>query len=239
MSESNEQKLRDQYAEIAVLAGRLAHEIRNPLSTISLNVEMLVEDFSEASTPRERRALNRANIVQRECLRLQELLNDFLSFARAAHKSASLRLEPPGRRSAGVLRAQVEGGQDRNRAVIGSESAGRADRSRAIARRAVESGHQRPTSDARRRTAGSAHARHSERRGAGSDRHRRGHGRKDPGGVFSNVFFQQARRVRAGATDSRKIIEAHGGTISVQSAVGRGTQFTIELPGVDWPLTRG
>jgi signal transduction histidine kinase len=29
---------------------------------------------------------------------------------------------------------------------------------------------------------------------------------------------------------ARKIIEAHGGRIALQSEVGRGTQFTIALP---------
>ena len=33
-----------------------------------------------------------------------------------------------------------------------------------------------------------------------------------------------------GLPTTRKIIEAHGGRIDVQSEVGRGTQFTIELP---------
>ena len=33
-----------------------------------------------------------------------------------------------------------------------------------------------------------------------------------------------------GLPTTRKIIEAHGGRINLQSEVGRGTQFTIELP---------
>jgi signal transduction histidine kinase len=33
-----------------------------------------------------------------------------------------------------------------------------------------------------------------------------------------------------GLPTTRKIIEAHGGRISVQSEVGHGTKFTIELP---------
>ena len=34
------------YAEFAALVGGLAHEIRNPLSTIRLNMELLAEDFA-------------------------------------------------------------------------------------------------------------------------------------------------------------------------------------------------
>ena len=33
-----------------------------------------------------------------------------------------------------------------------------------------------------------------------------------------------------GLPTARKIVEAHGGRISVQSEVGRGTQFTLEFP---------
>jgi signal transduction histidine kinase len=33
-----------------------------------------------------------------------------------------------------------------------------------------------------------------------------------------------------GLPTARKIIEAHGGRISVQSEVGRGTKFVIEFP---------
>src|SRR5208337_2342074 len=36
-------RLRAQYAEISQLAGGLAHEIRNPLSTLSLNLDLLEE----------------------------------------------------------------------------------------------------------------------------------------------------------------------------------------------------
>ena len=41
-------RLVDQYTEIARLAGALAHEIKNPLSTIRLNMELLVEDLARA-----------------------------------------------------------------------------------------------------------------------------------------------------------------------------------------------
>ena len=60
------QKLVDQYTEIAKLAGGLAHEIKNPLSTIRLNMELLAEDFGEdAENPLHRRALAKMQVMQR------------------------------------------------------------------------------------------------------------------------------------------------------------------------------
>ncbi len=75
-------RLRAQYAEIAQLAGGLAHEIRNPLSTMWLNLDLLAEDFQEPEDPRERRVLQKIERVRRESHRLESLLEDFLRFAR-------------------------------------------------------------------------------------------------------------------------------------------------------------
>jgi signal transduction histidine kinase len=75
--------------------GALAHEIRNPLSTIRLNMELLAEDFenTDPDSPtkqRDRRAKAKIELVRQECDRLQKLLGDFLDFAR----QESLNLEP-------------------------------------------------------------------------------------------------------------------------------------------------
>src|SRR5436305_11737244 len=80
--DEQQQRLADFYTEIAALAGGLAHEIKNPLSTIRLNMELLAEDFSESTAPRDRRALAKIARVQNECQRLEDLLNDFLNFTR-------------------------------------------------------------------------------------------------------------------------------------------------------------
>jgi signal transduction histidine kinase len=77
------QRLVGQFAEIAALAGGLAHEIKNPLSTISLNLELLGEEVAEGDSPRDRRMLKKILSVQRECRRLEGILEDFLKFARA------------------------------------------------------------------------------------------------------------------------------------------------------------
>ena len=81
----------DQYTEIARLAGGLAHEIKNPLSTIRLNMELLAEDLDEPQTPAQRRALKRIDVVQRECQRLQDLLDDFLNFAKVRRLQSASR----------------------------------------------------------------------------------------------------------------------------------------------------
>jgi signal transduction histidine kinase len=76
------QRLLAQYAEIATLAGGLAHEIRNPLSTMTLNLQLLAEEVGEGETPRDHRMLQKIRAVQRECGYLEDILDEFLRFAR-------------------------------------------------------------------------------------------------------------------------------------------------------------
>src|SRR5260221_5545559 len=80
----------DQYLELAELAGRLIHEIKNHLGTLSLNLQLLTEDLQNPETPRERRAGQRAEKLFNECQRLSDLSNDFLRFAQIRE----LHLEP-------------------------------------------------------------------------------------------------------------------------------------------------
>ena len=66
------------------MTGSLAHEIKNPLSVIRMNMELLAEDFADPETPRERRALAKIDMVTRQCTRLENLLNDFLGSTKSA-----------------------------------------------------------------------------------------------------------------------------------------------------------
>src|SRR5213075_1534554 len=70
------------YHELAELAGGFIHEIKNHLSTLGLNLQLLTEDFQDPQSQRERRALTRVQKLQGECQRLVDLSNDFLQFAR-------------------------------------------------------------------------------------------------------------------------------------------------------------
>jgi signal transduction histidine kinase len=72
----------DEYTALAELAGGFIHEIKNHLSTLNLNLQLLGEDFQSPETQRERRALTRVQRLQGECQRLVDLSNDFLRFAR-------------------------------------------------------------------------------------------------------------------------------------------------------------
>ncbi|MDT8440284.1 MAG: ATP-binding protein [Desulfuromonadales bacterium] len=70
-------KRNDRLAAVGRLASGLAHEIRNPLASISGSVQLLAE---EPRISEENRRL--MGIVVREADRLNKLLSDFLNFAR-------------------------------------------------------------------------------------------------------------------------------------------------------------
>ncbi len=73
---------RSQYNEIAASAGRLAHEVRNPLGTIGLNLELLEEELRDTETPRDRRMHKKVQTLQRECQHLNLIVENFLQFVR-------------------------------------------------------------------------------------------------------------------------------------------------------------
>lgn len=70
--------------ELSELAGGLAHEIRNPLSTLKVNLQLLSEDLQEepdgpyVDPDLRRRVLRRLGTLRVEADRLQLLLDDFL-----------------------------------------------------------------------------------------------------------------------------------------------------------------
>ena len=81
------------------LAAGLAHEIKNPLSTMAINLALLEEEWGCADrqrnpdapepTAREKRCQKRVLTLQREVRRLETILEDFLRFARGGQVNRS------------------------------------------------------------------------------------------------------------------------------------------------------
>jgi signal transduction histidine kinase len=70
----------ERLAELGTLTGGLAHELKNPLSTIQLNLQLLGEDLIPEN-PAFPRLQSRLSTVQKETARLRDILDDFLRFA--------------------------------------------------------------------------------------------------------------------------------------------------------------
>ena len=233
------QRLMDEYAEIARLAGGLAHEIKNPLSTIRLNMQLLAEDLLPESdeetplSPEQRRAAKRVEAVQRECDRLQDLLDDFLNYAKVRRVDLvprdlnqeitdALDFFEPSCHEAGV---RVEPYLDPDLPTV------RLDREAfrgalmnllLNAQQAMPGGGELVVQT---RGLGDRAAVYLTDTGTGMD---------DATAVkmFEAFFSTKPGGSGLGLPTTLKIIEAHGGTIGVESELGQGTRFTIELPAV-------
>ena len=68
----------EELAALGTLAANLAHEIRNPLNSINLNLELLDEDLADQATE----ARSSLAVTRREVGRLAKLVSDFLTYAR-------------------------------------------------------------------------------------------------------------------------------------------------------------
>jgi len=71
----------EKLATLGALAGGLAHEIKNPLSTFGMNLQLLEEDLEGLQGAVRARISSRLNLLRREAERLNETLDDFLRFA--------------------------------------------------------------------------------------------------------------------------------------------------------------
>jgi two-component system sensor histidine kinase HydH len=242
--------MNDQYAALAELAGGFIHEIKNHLSTLGLNLQLLVEDFREPENHRERRALKRVQKLQEECQRLVGLSNDFLRFARIKEldkkptdlakvieemidffgptaRAANIDIKcylpadlPPVPLDRDLFRqallnlmlnaeqAMPEGGELTIQAGgIGDCGARTGDSPNKSAIPNPQSAIELCLIDTGKGMAPEVLTK-----------------------IFQPFFSTKAGGSGLGLATTKKIVEAHGGCIEVQSEVGRGTKFTLRLP---------
>lgn len=228
---ASQQQLRAQYEELAGLTGSLAHEIKNPLSVIRMNMELLAEDFAEAETPRERRALTKIDMVTRQCTRLENLLNDFLQFNKVRQlelHSGSLNeqvervldLFSPQAKESGV---EITRYLDLDLPIILLNAETLQAALVNLVKNALEAMPGGGQLIARTRVTRSGVALDLIDTGCGMDE-------RTAMNMFEPFYSTKSGGSGLGLPTARKIIEAHDGRIGVHSEVGRGTQFTLEFP---------
>ena len=219
----------ERLAAVGKMAAMITHEVRNPLSSIALNTELLEEELAEM--PGEARDICRA--ITREVDRLTAITEEYLSFARL----------PKPRLAAGALPALVD---DLARFV-------REDLASRHVELIVEHGGAVPAAmcdEAQIRQALLNLVRNAAEAVAGRGgghvwvRTRAGDGRvavevaDDGPGIAPELrerLFDPFVSTKDGGTGlglalTHQIVKDHGGAIHVTSRPGEGATFTIELP---------
>lgn len=224
-------EVRGQYEELAELAGSLAHEIKNPLSIIHMNIELLSEDLVEIDTPASRRCLPRVDMVRDQCERMEALLRDFLRYARLRHIDlVPGSLNDQVRQVLGAYQAQADSQKvdlqqylDPDLPSIRLHSDSLQSALMNLVKNALEA----------MPDGGQLWVRtHSNRNGVSLDLIDTGGGVDDNTvmHMFEPFYSTKDGGSGLGLPTARKIIEAHGGRISVQSELNRGTKFSLQFP---------
>ncbi len=228
---AGERNFRARYAEIAQLAGGLAHEIRNPLSTLSLNLDLMAEDLADAESPRERRVLERVGRLRKEVDRLQGVVENFLRFARVQELKltpADLNAvvdelrdfqEPQAAARGIVIRTSFDPNLPRIELDVDLFK-------QALLNLILNAQQAMPRGGELMLT-----TRH-EPGSAVLDVTDTGVGMSDDvrARIFDAFYSTRPGGSGLGLPTVRKIVDAHGGTIEVQSEPGKGSQFRIRLP---------
>lgn len=222
----------EEWDAVVTLAAGLVHEIKNPLSTISLNLQLLLEDWEQAAaSPRERRTLKRLQTLQRETGRLVTLLEDFLRYAHTLHiqpetcringlVSELLDFIAPKTSQLGIrVRSTLDPGLPAIEAdpkllrqavlnlLINAQEA-MPEGGELIVQTAPDGdGVQLDITDT----------------GVGIPDHQLSK-------VFSLYFTTKPNGSGLGLCTTRRIVELHGGSITLESEPGKGTHFTLRLP---------
>jgi signal transduction histidine kinase len=214
---------------IGKMAAHVTHEVRNPLSSIALNLELLEEELPAGT---EGRSLHAA--ITREVARLTELTEQYLSLARPSrpelrHENLAevvddaLRFVERDLLRAGV---HVELSVEPNLPEVSLDEAQMRQVLHNLLRNARQAMPDGGTVFVKVHSAPGAYVAVSiEDEGAGIDAALREH-------LFEPFFTTKVHGTGLGLSISRHIVEAHGGEIHCEERTPRGTRFVIRMPTV-------
>lgn len=230
-----------QLAELGTMSSGLAHEIKNPLSTVVLNAQLLREDILDAPLEAEQSAgmVRRVDALVRETDRLRDILTDFLQYAgRMKVDHERLDLRDVAMDLVDFLHAQAAQAGIRlllspppERPVVVSADRGLLKQAALnLMLNAMQAMGSAP------RTDGGQHELmlRIEEGGGRARLHVIDTGPGIPADKVDGIFLPYVT-TKTGGTGlglpvARRIAREHGGDIRVHSEPGRGSDFVIELP---------
>jgi signal transduction histidine kinase len=246
----------ERLAELGTMTGGLAHEIKNPLSTVNLNIQLLQEDLREVAgnlppddpnLEQLTRTQRRIDSLSRETQRVRDILEDFLRFAGRIR----LDVQPADVNTlvdelADFFEPQAQAANIRVRTQFDAHPA-IAPIDAALVKQAVLNlliNAVQAMSEARVANPPVPHGGCAELIIRTSTRQKFGHNEVvihviDTGPGIANdriakiwqpYFSSKKNGTGLGLPTTRRIIQEHGGSIDVHSEPGRGTDFAINLP---------
>jgi signal transduction histidine kinase len=220
----------ERLAELGTLTGGLAHEIKNPLSTVQLNLQLLQEDIG-TDNPAYSRVAARLNTVKNETFRLREILDDFLRFAgRIELEKKPVELGDLLEELVDFYAPQAHLQRVNLRLDRGTQPITVPADSKLIKQAVLNlmiNGLQAMTNGGElmlRLSSNDDHAR--------IDVIDTGPGipPETVARIFGAYYTTKRGGTGLGLAMAKRIIEEHGGNLSVQSEVGKGSDFSIALP---------
>jgi signal transduction histidine kinase len=235
LREKQEALLRaEQLATVGRVTAQVAHEVRNPLSSIGLNVELLEEavgraHFGNAEEAAEAKAMLAA--ITREVDRLAAVTEQYLSMARPQRQPA-LQAEDVGTVLDDVLslgRAELE-----HSGVSVSVSPGHGEARALVDEAQLKQVLHNLLRNSREAMPGGGRVELSTRADAdGVEIEIRDTGcgmtPEVQARIFEPFFTTRERGTGLGLSVSQQVLQAHGGTLRCESAPGAGTTFTLRL----------